>query len=118
MSIERTIYKYNNISTNVVAIRQFLSIYLVGIVLAVHSATAICVERRQNLNGSATGLQTWTTLTVACGQESGENALVRVGPKGARWLVGEVSLVLANLTLSAVGWLGGAVFERVVRSRK
>lgn len=95
---------------------QFLSTYLVGIVLAVHGATTICVKGRQNLNGGATWFQTWATFAVACGKESSKNALVGVGPEGARRLVGEVSLVLANLALRAVGWFGGAVFERVVGS--
>lgn len=97
---------------------QFLSTYLVGIVLAVYGATTICVKGRQNLNGGATWFQTWATFAVTCGQESGKNTLVGVGSEGARWLVGKVSLVLANLALGAVGWFGGAVSERVAGSRE
>lgn len=67
----------------IVDIEHVLSTYLVGIVLAVHSATTICVKGRQNLNGSATGFQTWATLAVTCGQESGKYTLVGVGPEGA-----------------------------------
>jgi len=78
--------------------------YVVGIVLAVNSAAAVGVERRQDLDGSAAWLQTWFSLGMTRRQESGKDSLVCIRPEGARRLVGKVSLVFSDLCLSTVGW--------------
>lgn len=78
---------------------------MVGKVLAVDRATAVSVERRQDLDGSTTWLQTRLSLGMTCRQESGKDGLVCISPEDAGRLVGKVSLVLSDLCFCAVGWL-------------
>lgn len=70
---------------------------MVGKVLAVDGTTTIGIERREDINGRATGFEAGLSLRVAGGQQPGKDTLVGIGLENAGGLVWQVSLVLTDL---------------------